>query len=97
MLVTLETSGGYAGLRMTSSVETDELPAAEMAEALRTLETIASESPASAPSAGTSLPRYRLTVHWPSGPQVVDVVETRVPAALRPLLVELTRRTRPKS
>jgi hypothetical protein len=91
VLVTLESSGGYSGRRLKSSVETEELPEGQMTEALQALETLAG---APAPS-GTPQPRYRLTVHRPSGVQVVDVIEPHVPSALRPLLAELIRRARP--
>jgi hypothetical protein len=91
MLVTFESSGGYAGLRLTSSVETDELPAAPMAEALQALETLTSTGPPTR----TPQPRYHLTVHRPSGVQTIDVVEPNIPPALRPLLAELIRRARP--
>jgi hypothetical protein len=91
VLVTFESSGGYAGRRLVSSVDTDELPAAEMTEALRALEVLASAQP----PAGTPLPRYRLTIHDLSGPRTVDVAEPDVPPALRPLLTELIHRARP--
>jgi hypothetical protein len=91
MLVTLESSGGYAGVGLTSSIDTEELPPADAAEALRTLETLA----AAGPPTGTPQPRYRLTLHRPSGAQVVEVVEPHVPDALRPLLAELIRRAQP--
>jgi hypothetical protein len=91
VLVTLQSRGGYTGQRLTSSVDTAELPAAQMSEALRALETLAStEPPAASPQ-----PRYQLTVHHPSGVQVVEVVEPHVPPAMRPLLTELMRRARP--
>jgi hypothetical protein len=96
MLVSLERSGGYTGQRVTASVETDELPAGQMAEALRALEALASTPPAM-PPAGTNQPCYRLTMHRTHGPQVVVVIESQVPAALRPLLAELERRARSQS
>ena len=94
MLVSLERSGGFTGRRVTSSVETEELPAEQVAEALRALDALASAPPA--PTAAGSQPRYRLTIDRPSGPQMVDVLESQVPAALRPLLAELMRRARPE-
>ena len=94
MLVSLERSGGFTGRRVTSSVDTDELPAEQVAEALRALDALASAPPA--PAAAGSQPRYRLTVNRASGQQVVDVLESQVPAALRPLLAELVRRAQPE-
>jgi Emfourin len=91
MLVSLERSGGFAGRRVTSSIDTGDLPAAQMTEALQALDALAS-APPTIPSGGAGQPRYRLTVHRASGQQVVEVVESQVPAALRPLLSELIRR-----
>jgi len=91
MLVSLERSGGFTGRRVTSSIDTSDLPAPQAAEALRALDTLASAPPPTPPG-GASQPRYRLTVHSPSGEQVVEVAESQVPAALRPLIAELMRR-----
>ena len=88
MLVTLESSGGFAGMRRTSSIDTEELPAHQALTALRALERLASESP----SRSTHQPRYVLTVHRPTGVQVVEVTEPNVPDELRPLIAELSRR-----
>jgi hypothetical protein len=93
MLVSLERSGGFTGRRVTSSIDTDELRADQMTEALQALDALVSEPPA-APASGASQPRYRLTIHRASGQQVVDVFESQVPAALRPLLSELMRKAR---
>jgi hypothetical protein len=94
MRVSLERSGGFTGRRVTSSVDTDELPAEQVAEALRALDALAAAPPA--PAIAGSQPRYRLTIDRASGQQVVDVLESQVPPALRPLLAELTRRARPE-
>lgn len=91
MLVSLERSGGFTGRRVTSSIDTDDLPAPQATDALRALDALASAPPA-IPPGGASQPRYRLTVHRASGQQVVEVVESQVPAPLRPLLAELMRR-----
>lgn len=91
MLVSLERSGGFTGRRVTSSVDTDDLPAPQVAEALQALDALAS-APSAIPPGGASQPRYRLTVHRAAGEQVVEVAESQVPAALRPLLAELMRR-----
>jgi hypothetical protein len=94
MLVSLERSGGFTGQRVTSSVDTDELNAGQVAEALQALDALAS-APVAAANVAASQPRYHLTVHRASGDQVVDVLEAQIPAALRPLLSELMRRARP--
>jgi hypothetical protein len=94
VIVSLERSGGFTGQRLTSSVETEELPGVEMTEALRALEAFASSARTTQSAAVPSQPRYRLTLHRPSGQQVVEVAESEVPAAMRPLLTELVRRAR---
>jgi hypothetical protein len=96
VIVSLERSGGFTGQRLTSSIETDDLPDAERTEALQALETLVSARPATAPAV-RSQPLYRLTIHRPSGRQVVEVAESEVPAGLRPLLTALVRRARPGS
>ena len=93
MIVSLEGSGGYTGQRLTSSIETDELPDAEKTEALQALETLVSAPPAAPPTV-RSQPLYRLTIHRPSGRQVVEVAESEVPTGLRPLLTALVSRAR---
>jgi hypothetical protein len=90
MRVTLETSGGYGGLRSTASIETEELPAEDVVRGLQALEAYAASGP---PAAGPR-PRYRMTVHRSSGPLVVDLVEPDVPADARPLLTELLKKSR---
>jgi hypothetical protein len=94
VIVSLERSGGFTGQRLTSSIETDELSGPEMAEALQALEALVSAPPATR-AAVRSQPRYRLTIHGPSGQHMVELVESEVPAVIRPLLTELTRRARP--
>jgi hypothetical protein len=93
MLVSVERSGGFTGQRVTSSMDIGELPAEQAAGVLLAFDTLASAPPSPVPAAA-SQPRYRLTVHRASGQQVVDVLESQVPAALRPLLTELMRRAR---
>jgi hypothetical protein len=91
MLVSLERSGGFTGRRVTSSIDTDELPAPQATETLQALDALASAPPPPA-AAGASQPRYRLTIHRASGQQVIEMVESQVPPAVRPLLAELMRR-----
>jgi hypothetical protein len=87
--VSLETSGGFAGLRWSSSLDTAELPADQEAEAVRTLRELAA-SPPPVPEGGTVLPRYRLT----ADARVIELTESQIPSALRPLITELLRRAR---
>ena len=58
-------------------------------EALQALDALASAPPS---AAGAIQRRYRLTLHRASGPHVVELAESQVPAALRPLVAELLRR-----
>ncbi|MFG1965387.1 protealysin inhibitor emfourin [Nonomuraea sp. NPDC049028] len=88
MRVTLETSGGFTGLRRTATLDTDLDEAVD--DLLRHLGSGAATEPP-----GSSQPRYRLTVHRPTGDQVTELTESEVPAALRPLLTELLRHARP--
>jgi hypothetical protein len=91
MLVSLERSGGFTGRRVTSCIDTDELPAPQVTEALHALDEFGA-APPGAQAGGASQPRYRLTIHRESGPQVVELLESQVPAALRPVLAELLKR-----
>jgi hypothetical protein len=94
--VLLESSGGFAGLLLNSSLDTEELPPEQMAEAMQALEELASARPP-VPPGGTTLPRYRLTaITGAASPLVVELTESQVPPALRPLISELMRRARPK-
>ena len=94
MLMSLERSGGFTGRRVSSSIDIDELPAAQVTEALHALDELRAAPPA-VPAGGASQPRYRLTIHRESGPQVVELLESQVPAALRPVLAELMKRGMP--
>jgi hypothetical protein len=92
MRVSLVSSGGFTGQRLTASVDTDELPQAQVAEALRALEDLASAPPA-IPFAGASQPRYRLTLTGDTGERTVELTESQIPSVLRPLITELVNRT----
>ncbi|MBT2225403.1 protealysin inhibitor emfourin [Nonomuraea sp. NEAU-A123] len=89
MRVTLETSGGFTGLRRHATLDTD------LNDDLQSLLAgLSAAEPAGAPAASAQ-PRYRLTVHHPTGDQITELTESEVPAALRPLLTELLRRATP--
>ncbi|MGZ4499092.1 MAG: protealysin inhibitor emfourin [Nocardioidaceae bacterium] len=97
MIVSLARTGGFTGLRVRSTVDTDDLtdlPGDRVTAAVRALEELAS-APPEGPPAGAGQPVYRLTLQRPSGAQVVELVEAQVPDALRPLLTELVRRAGP--
>jgi hypothetical protein len=93
MRVSLVGSGGFTGLPLTSSIDTDELPEAQVAEALVALDRLASASPP-IPSAAPSQPQYRLTVTRDGEEQVVVVTESQISSALRPLITALVNRAR---
>jgi hypothetical protein len=92
MRVSLVSSGGFTGQRLVASLDTDELPAAQAAEALTALRDLAS-SPPRIP-AGASLPRYRLTLADDSEERSVEVTESQIPPAVRPMVTELVKRAR---
>jgi hypothetical protein len=91
--ITLLTSGGFTGQRLTASLDTNELPQAQVSEALSALEDLASAPPA-IPSAGASQPRYRLTLNTDAVQRTVELTESQIPPALRPLITELVNRAR---
>ncbi|MEV7179870.1 protealysin inhibitor emfourin [Kitasatospora sp. NPDC093679] len=93
--VSLERSGGFTGLRTTSSLDTDELAGPEADAALQALEAAGQARKAAGPTAPAALPRYRFTVHAPGGDRTVELTEPQVPPALRPLIAEFKRRQRP--
>jgi hypothetical protein len=95
MRVSLVGYGGFAGLPLSASVDTDELPQAQAAKALEALDRLAS-TPPSIPSGGSSEPWYRLTISRDAEEQVVVVTESQIPPALRPLIGALVRRARPR-
>jgi hypothetical protein len=94
MLVTFERSGGFTGRRQTATLDTDDLPAADAAGLLHLIESLASAQQGAA-EAATSEPRYRITIHRRPGDAVAVLTETQMPAALRPLLVDLFRPPKP--
>jgi len=94
--ITLLTSGGFTGQRLTASLDTDELPEAQVSEALSALEDLASAPPA-IPSAGASQPRYQLTLTGDTGQRTVELTESQIPSDLRPLITELVNRARTRS
>jgi hypothetical protein len=93
MRISLDTSGGFTGQQLHASMDSDELSALEAFGALQALEELADDPP-EAPPVGASQPRYKFTLHRDAGERVVEVVESRVPPVLRPLIAELVRRGR---
>jgi hypothetical protein len=92
--VSITRSGGYTGMRLAASVDTDELPPADARAALVALERLTLSPPTS--TAAPSQPRYRLSFVQDSGEQVVEVAESQIPPALRPLITEFLRHPHPQ-
>jgi hypothetical protein len=89
MRVTVDRSGGFAGIKQTKSVSTDAMPP-EDAEKLKGLVNAAGffELPpairSTEPSADSF--QYKVTVEADRGTHVVQVGEAEVPPSLRPVL-----------
>jgi hypothetical protein len=88
--VSLLRTGGFTGLRLTSSVDTDELPPKARDGVLKALDGLVADPP-TIPAWGAAQPRYRLTVAHHSGSTVIEIVESQIPPELRPLISELVR------
>lgn len=92
MRISLVSSGGFTGQRLTGSLDTDELPETQASAALTALKELASAPPTI--PAGASLPRYRLTFADAGAERTVEVTESQIPAAVRPIVTELVKRAR---
>lgn len=91
MHVSLVGSGGFTGQRLSASVDTDELPPGQRIEALEALESLVATPPPTG-SGGAGQPRYQLTVQPGEQEQIVELTESQIPSALRPLVTELLKR-----
>jgi hypothetical protein len=86
-------SGGLAGITIAVDTDSDELSPAH-GETIRTLLAVPDSPPASAPEAPDRFTyelqiddgRHRRVLRWP---------ETAVPDSVRPLIADLTKRSRP--
>jgi hypothetical protein len=92
--VSLLRTGGFTGLPLTSSIDTDELPEPERAAVLTALDDLAAAPPVIPPGAGGQ-PRYRLTFAPEADRDVLEIVESQIPAGLRPLIRELVQKAQP--
>lgn len=97
MRILFERSGGFAGMRLTASMDTGSLPDEE-AQELEDLVNAAGffDLPAqiAGQSSGADQFRYKLTVEDGGRRHTVEVGETAVPDPLRPLLQRLTAAAR---
>lgn len=92
MRISLVSSGGFTGQRLAASLDSDELPAAQAAELLAALNDLAAVPPTV--PAGASLPRYRLTLADADEERTVELTESQIPSAVRPMVTELLKRAR---
>lgn len=92
MRISLVSSGGFTGQQLAASLDTDELPTAQVAEALTALKNLASSPPTIPP--GASSPRYRLTFADADEERTVELTESEIPPAVRPMVTELVKRAR---
>lgn len=104
MKLTMIRSGGFTGQRLVVTVDTDDLDVGEpqgsnLRSAVEALTELAASSPAAAgldPSApGAAQPRYRFILHVRPTEQVLELPESQVPPALRPLISALSQRAQP--
>ncbi len=89
MLIEYERSGGFAGMRMTTSVDSDALPleqAEEMRSALEKADFFQLPSRITAETGGADRFQYRVTVHAQDIQHTVEVGEAAVPENLWSLL-----------
>src|ERR1700758_5456815 len=89
MRIVLERSGGFAGIRQTNSVSTDQMPAEEARQVANLVAgagfyELPSEIRSNAPGADRF--QYKITVESERGTHMVQVDEAAVPPRLQPLL-----------
>ncbi len=97
MRIHFERTGGFAGMRMTATVDTESLPAEEGGELQELVEAAGFfDLPAviTIGAPGADRFRYKLTVEAEGQRHTVEVGEAAAPEALRPLLQRLTAVTR---
>ncbi|KCZ73390.1 hypothetical protein ANME2D_00456 [Candidatus Methanoperedens nitroreducens] len=92
MLIKLERTGGFAGLRTAVTLDTDTLPAEEARKLHEMVDSagffnLPAKFPL--PARGADYFVYRLTVEKDGRKHTVDVSDPAVPATLRPLLQSL--------
>ncbi len=97
MLIRLERTGGFAGLRRTVTLNTDILPSEEALKLQEIIDAagffdLPEKFPL--PARGADYFVYRLTVEKDGKKHIVEVSEPAVPAELRPLLQSLLKYAR---
>jgi hypothetical protein len=101
MRIEFQRSGGFAGLRLATTVDTDKLPADEADELKRLVDAADFfHLPATLKATrGADQFTYRLTVEAGDRQHTLEVSESAAPESLRPLLQRLAAlaRTAPRS
>ncbi len=97
MLIRLERTGGFAGLRRTVTIDTDTLPSEESRKLQEMVEAagffnLPEKFPL--PTRGADYFIYRLIVEKDGKKHTVEVSEPSVPAELRPLIQSLLKYAR---
>jgi hypothetical protein len=92
MRINFERSGGFVGMRITATIDTESLPADEAAELRQLVESAGffDLPPTISSTTGADQFTYVLTVESESRQHRVEVKDGGVPPSLRPLLQRLT-------
>jgi hypothetical protein len=96
MKISFERTGGFAGMRMATTLDLDSLPDSEAA-ALRKLITDADFFNLMMPDVGKVIPdgfQYAITIEGDGKQRTIQVTDGAVPDKLRPLLDDLSVRAR---
>jgi hypothetical protein len=96
MKISFERTGGFAGMRMVTTVDVDSLPASEAAMLRKLVADVDFFNLAEIP-AGKAVPdgfQYAITVEGDGKQRTIQVAEASIPDKLRPLLKDLSVRAR---
>jgi len=94
MLIHLERSGGFAGMRTEVTLDTGSLPAGEakkLEEMLGSAGFFKMPAKVAAPKRGADYFQYRLTAKIEGKEHTVELAEPQVPEELKPLLQSLMK------
>ena len=93
MRIHFERTGGFAGMRMTTTVDTESLSpeeARDLYEMVDAAKFFDLPATVTAPTPGADRFHYKLTVEADERQHTVDLGEAAIPETLRPLLQQLT-------
>ncbi len=99
MRIFFERAGGFAGLRITTAIDLDQLPEEDANRLLRMLDQCAFFKLPESPEAGKAPDEftYSITVDEPGRRHTIHTSDTTASAELRELLNELSHRARRRS